>query len=142
MNGFNLVQFKQICQKHGVTQKGNKKTIVKRSEQHRGLYTAALENIRNQETKKHSQLHQIHSQNFNAEDIFNRELLDSLPTWVTQSWRHKLSCALIMAHLLNAFVIYVQEDENHHVSKDDFLVQAAGDFEVEEFVLGYHHLSW
>ena len=30
LNGFNLVQLKQICQKHGVPQKGNKKMIVKR----------------------------------------------------------------------------------------------------------------
>lgn len=124
-------ELQKICKMHQIPKKGRKEDLANRiivwltkGEIH-SQYKKLYDFISTFETKKFGKLHKIYYDNFNSQDLFNRELLNSLPHWTMKSWRNKLTIAAIMIHLLNAFAIFSEESDDFEITKNDFLKKAA-----------------
>ena len=95
------------------------------SEEYRSQYITLKSKIEELPTKQKSALHEIYYENFNSQDIFDRELLQSLPRWTMLSWRNKFASAYLLIHLLNAYALFCESTHENEISKDEFLSKAA-----------------
>lgn len=122
---------KKISKKYDIPTKGNKDQIADKifkwlsNDEYKNQYIKLKNHISEVEPNKKSELHTIYYEKFNAEDKFNKELLGSLPRYITKHWRHKLSLALIFVQLLNSFAIFCEHDEKNDISKNQFLEKIA-----------------
>ncbi len=130
LNQLSLKELKKIAEKLEIPSRGNKKEVVKKvwkglsSEEYMNQYTILENSIKNIAPRKTSHLHETYRENFNAEDKFNREWLSSLPEYITRSWRHKLSISLILLHLLNAYAVFSEYNQDQFITKNNFLEKA------------------
>ncbi len=126
-----LAQLKPIASHFSIPTSGKKEHLVARlykwlsSKDYINQSSSLIKALSKIKTNKKSDLHTIYYENFNAQDNFNKELLDTLPKFKTHSWRNKLSYSLIMSHLLNAFAIFSEKYDEKKYTKNDFLEQVA-----------------
>lgn len=126
-----LRELKEISTRYSIPKTGTKAVLAKRvfnwlsGEDFRNQYKKLISSISNIKSHQSNSLHTNYYENFNSEDLFNKALLSSLGKLTFENWRCKLTYAVFMSSLLNAFAIFRERDAHKKMERKKFLRKAA-----------------